>query len=961
MTERIEVAFPGSTSVTRAVFDVATGIVEVTFRGLTRYRYAKFTREKFDAWAAAKSAGKWLAEHVKRKPWDHPVIDRAAWPVDDREAWEPRAAPAYPVEHFASEAAYDAEYAASARVVDVAPLRSVAELLPFLSAPAPISPPVTVTLLPGLTLQAAPPSDPRVWTLPVQVNTPEDEATAVAFLAKLDAQRVAPKPVRQRDVKPENVGRLLSEQDLEELPQGTPIEVIWSGGNGPYEYKLFESGGWFYALVDGEDPRTEPASYLSRAIRPGTHKSQEWVRLPCDKSWPSACRRCGEATYGGCCPTGGPGGPSGDDAGSEPRATPGPATRGAVTDVNAARAAQDVSAIATRAAGRGNEFVVASSPTPDTPSEAELDAEAERFLQQFLAEGGDPSTLLDVRDLDPSDPRLSEAQRTAQMEQLLGQEFTDPTNALLSGDVSTLAELLRQADAEACRRDFGEFYRTFWREIEPSGRDFVPNPGTDALIVHAQAVGDGVITKLGIACPPGFGKTSCWSVAFPAWMWARNPSWRVICASHAFELARDIAQKFHRLITSDRYRAMFPEVVLASDALKALTTTAGGVRYAVGVGGALTGLRANAGIIDDSLNAIDANRRQAVLDVNAWYDQAFSTRFDDREDMPPRIVSIQQRLAENDLIAHVRTHGVEILELPARFESARRCVTSVWKDPRTREGEILAPKIHSEAFLEEKLRVLRPHGFAGQYQQAPSPRAGNQFKIDMWNWCAIGGDGTPRSRPKGARNTHAYVVERLGNGSLDLDWLCVSMDPTGGSVDDDASGLGLAIIGGKGQRRFVFRDLSPGPRGFNAQVDDLKSAIVTAGEVAGKQRVFQILIEKKALGVGSAEKIEQALHDGKLTYPDGTPIVATVKYYEPSGKGDKELRADHIEPDVAAGLVHLLDGQDFGEWIQEFALFPRGTRDDRVDVLSQAMDDHRAPVTTSQWTEAVNKLAAMLR
>lgn len=382
----------------------------------------------------------------------------------------------------------------------------------------------------------------------------------------------------------------------------------------------------------------------------------------------------------------------------------------------------------------------------------------------------------------------------------------------------------------------------------------------------------------------------------------------------------------------------------------------------------------NSGIIDDSLNAIDAGSKLHVQRVNEWHDQAFSTRFDDREDAPASVIAIQQRLDPMDLINHIREQGAEILELPARYEEGRKSVTSIWSDPRTVEGQILAPEIHSEAFLEEKLKILRPHGFAGQYQQRPGVREGNQFKVSMWGWATHAGDGAPSAhRPKGARTSPAHVIRRRTDGSILLDWLCVSVDPTGGSLSEDASALGLGIIGGLANRVFVLDDLTPGPRTFNQQVTDIVRAVVRAGALCGRQPKFTCLVEKKALGVGCMEKIESAIAEGKykaddgswvesmpLLYPDGTKIICSVKPYEPTGKGSKELRADHMEGDIDAGLVHLMEDAIWvPSWLEEFGLFPRGTRDDRVDLLSQAIDHHRedvAPPKAGQWNALMKKL-----
>jgi predicted phage terminase large subunit-like protein len=55
-------------------------------------------------------------------------------------------------------------------------------------------------------------------------------------------------------------------------------------------------------------------------------------------------------------------------------------------------------------------------------------------------------------------------------------------------------------------------------------------------------------------------------------------------------------------------------------------------------------------------------------------------------------------------------------------------------------------------------------------------------------------------------------------------------------------------------------------------------------------------------------------------------------------EGGKEVRAAAIEPQIEAGNVYLPEGAEWlGEFIDEFASFPKGKHDDQVDALSQAL------------------------
>jgi hypothetical protein len=102
---------------------------------------------------------------------------------------------------------------------------------------------------------------------------------------------------------------------------------------------------------------------------------------------------------------------------------------------------------------------------------------------------------------------------------------------------------------------------------------------------------------------------------------------------------------------------------------------------------------------------------------------------------------IQQRLHEEDTTAVcLEQGGYEHLYLPNEFEADRACVTHTndgaefWRDPRTKEGELLWPaKVGPEEVATLK-RKLGSYNYSGQYQQRPSPAGGGIFKKQWWRY-----------------------------------------------------------------------------------------------------------------------------------------------------------------------------------------------------------------------------------
>ena len=91
---------------------------------------------------------------------------------------------------------------------------------------------------------------------------------------------------------------------------------------------------------------------------------------------------------------------------------------------------------------------------------------------------------------------------------------------------------------------------------------------------------------------PGTTKSTVFSIMWPAWVWTWFPRCQFIGASYSEDLARQLSVKTRDVVTSDLYRACFPEVVLREDQNTKghFANTKGGFRYCVGVNGMVTGM-----------------------------------------------------------------------------------------------------------------------------------------------------------------------------------------------------------------------------------------------------------------------------------------------------------------------------------------------------------------------------------
>lgn len=534
--------------------------------------------------------------------------------------------------------------------------------------------------------------------------------------------------------------------------------------------------------------------------------------------------------------------------------------------------------------------------------------------------------------------------------------------------------LLEQFDNVACRRSLAEFARLAWLVLR-SAVALEWGDHIDTICHHVQqqledrwrALRDPTFRMraqdIVINCPPRSLKSFILIVAC-AWAWLHEPTLQVVYLSTNPRLTIQSGRMFRKLITSSWFTQTFaPPWTVASDedALGDIGNTAGGFRKAKGLDGAITGEGCDWLQTDDPHDLRDTKERiRTVID---GYDDAVANRINDprcsiRTLIMQRVgvVDMSMRWLESKWILHLR--------LPMEMEASTECPCGTcspavnnaygWRDVRA-PGEVLHPRFTPE-YLAAELKRLREHGYATQMQQRPGARGGERFKTKDWSWHVVErADGTvPPSCAvarklaiKGANGTEALVIKRRAGkpGQLDLDWLCVSIDPTQGSTEDDASALGIGIIAGKANRVHVLEDRTDGPASWNQALARVRAAVARAAALAGYQRRFTVLIEKKAMG-GAEDaplptQVREMLAKGEIQYPDGRTVVAKLVLYEPTGKGDKEQRAEAMEPDQEAGLISVAEGEPWvAGFVGEHEVFPRG-KDDRVDYMSQCVDHHR--------------------
>lgn len=410
-------------------------------------------------------------------------------------------------------------------------------------------------------------------------------------------------------------------------------------------------------------------------------------------------------------------------------------------------------------------------------------------------------------------------------------------------------------------------------------------------ICHAlEELKAGQRKRLVITVPPRHLKSVTTSVAFVAWLLGHDPTAKIMVASYSQDLARLHASQCRTILESRWYQRLFPGTRISERGNRAfeLVTTMGGVRKAVSVGGSITGFGADYIIIDDCMKA-DEVRSQTIRDeTKAWFENTLLTRLNDKR--TGRIVSIQQRLHEDDLPAYLIEKGHQQLSLPSIAEKDERIAIAPGRWHHRGVGDLLNPERENQDILDQLRRELGPAVFAAQYQQDPIAPEGNLVRLE---WFGTYSEAPPR---------HEFL-------KIYQSWdTAMTAEPT--------SDYSVCTTWGfhREEQRWYLLDV------FRERVDypDLKRAVLRLRE---EWQAELVLIED----AGSGKSLSQEFRaSGALR-----PVLCKVSQ-------DKEQRFTGTFGDLERGLF-LLPAE--APWLDAFKselrAFPSSRYDDQVDSFSQ--------------------------
>jgi hypothetical protein len=321
------------------------------------------------------------------------------------------------------------------------------------------------------------------------------------------------------------------------------------------------------------------------------------------------------------------------------------------------------------------------------------------------------------------------------------------TSKLLPRSVTDLL-----ADPQAIRRELGrrkllEFTRQTMSHYHAGRHHRI-------LCDRLDRFARGELKRLMVFMPPRHGKSELVSRRLPAFILGKNPDVSIIATSYSADLAQRMNRDVQRIIDSAAYRGIFPETKLWGRSNRAgiqgtyarntdlfeIVGKRGGYRSA-GVGGGITGMGFDFGIIDDpTKNREDADSYRLRDATYEWYTSTFYTR----RSSGAGILLTTTRWNEDDLAGRLlklaetdpKADQWEVLRFPAI--ATENPDPADWRQP----GEALWPEKFPLEEL-EKTRAASEYEWHALYQQDPRPEGGSEWHPDHFTHGAFWFDDWP--------------------------------------------------------------------------------------------------------------------------------------------------------------------------------------------------------------------------
>lgn len=456
-------------------------------------------------------------------------------------------------------------------------------------------------------------------------------------------------------------------------------------------------------------------------------------------------------------------------------------------------------------------------------------------------------------------------------------------------DIQTQAKIeLAKRELEKRHKDKQDgllLFITYFFEKELN-KNFQVAPHHREIEEALQKVLTGEITRLMINIPPGSAKTELITKCFPVWAEGKRPDVRIIATGYSAQLTQSYGAEARDYYRSDTYRSVFPRCSPIRDDqdTKGLwKTEAGGQYLATGVGGSITGNRANIFLIDDPIKPDEALSDVKRAAVNRWYDNTVLSRlFNPNTDA---VIIVMQRTHEDDLCGYLMEKEKKTGEKWHKI-----IVPAIQYD---NEGQEVS--YHPERFPLSALKKIQsnsPTEFSTQYQQEPVNKETQEFHEEFF--------------------THYEEVPKKENGQPVPMRVFTVVDPAFKTKkENDETAI---ITGGFIKDELYILEVTHG----RLLADDVNKKIIYH---ALKWRPEKIGVEGYQAQTVMAQWLAKTLKEHN--------IYAPVE--EITQRGDKEEKIRGLQSPIRSKKIKWRKEEFALE--HQFKKFPRGVHDDIIDCL----------------------------
>lgn len=460
-----------------------------------------------------------------------------------------------------------------------------------------------------------------------------------------------------------------------------------------------------------------------------------------------------------------------------------------------------------------------------------------------------------------------------------------------------ITAILTQVEREACKGSLFEFVQSFWSVIIPEEPVF--NWHIPYLCEELEKLAVYIVNRekkpydIIINIPPGTTKSTIVTIMFPAWLWTQDPTIRIITNSYSADLSIEHATKSRDIITSDKFKRLFPEVVLRRDKSGKgnYENTKTGARYTTSTGGTITGKHAHIIINDDPLNPAQAYSDTMRATANE-HTKTLASRKVNKKNTPT--ITIMQRLHEDDVTGYLlskKGESIRHLNLPAELsnkvlpEEVREKYIDGLLDPVRLDREV----------LEEQKVDLGSRAYSGQYEQNPIADGGNIIKSAWF------------------KHISRAEFERLRQYEPIHFWADTAY--TDNTENDPTGIIGACMIG----NTIYIVNGKKVNLGFPELIRFLPRFLRDNGYTSEST----LRIEPKANGISVIQTLEQS----------GLNITRTL-----TPTDSKKSRLYAASPTIECGRVVIVDDSFSEEFVDEVCGFPAKVHDEYVDVLCYAIN-----------------------